>query len=52
MENNEEFKRVVASIKELEQQLLHIADKHLDQQGICVLVVKVGILFNCSLICI
>jgi hypothetical protein len=34
MENNKEFKRVVASIKELEQQLLRVDDKQLDQQGI------------------
>jgi hypothetical protein len=34
MENNEEFKRVVASIKELEQQLLKVNNKQLNQQGI------------------
>jgi len=34
MDNNEEFKRVVASIKALEQQLLQVDGKHLEQQGI------------------
>jgi hypothetical protein len=34
MENNKEFKRVVASIKALEQQLLQVDEKHLEQQGI------------------
>jgi hypothetical protein len=33
MENNKEFKRVVASIKALEQQL-QVDEKHLEQQGI------------------
>jgi hypothetical protein len=34
MENNEEFKGVVASIKELEQQLQKVNNKQLNQQGI------------------
>jgi hypothetical protein len=34
MENNEEFKRVLASIKALAQQLLQVDDKYLEQQGI------------------
>jgi hypothetical protein len=39
MENNNEFKRVVASIYTLEQQLLQIDDKQLEQQGILFYVV-------------
>jgi hypothetical protein len=33
MEHNEEFNKVVASIKGLEQQLLQIDDQQLEQQG-------------------
>jgi hypothetical protein len=33
MENNEEYKGVVASIKVLEQQLLQVDDKQLEQQA-------------------
>jgi hypothetical protein len=49
MENNEEFKRVVASIKDLEQQLLKIDDTQLNLQGIksvctCVCLVEILLL--------
>jgi hypothetical protein len=53
MEENKEFKNLVASIKELEQQLLSVEAKQLDQQGIkiiqlvccCVVLVLLDILF-------
>jgi len=43
MEKNEEFKRVLASIKELEEQLLKTDEKQLDQQGIKVVQVLVNV---------
>jgi hypothetical protein len=46
MENNEEFKRMVASIKALEQQLFHVDDKQLDQQGIDFYFLKYDILYH------
>jgi hypothetical protein len=42
MENNEEFKRVVANIKELDQQLMKVDDKQLEQQGIKVNYLRVN----------
>jgi hypothetical protein len=47
MENNEEFKRVVASIQALEQQLLQVDEKHLEQQGI-----KIEYLRELALLCL
>jgi hypothetical protein len=50
MENNVEFKRMVASIKELEQQLLQIDDKQLELQGIKI-EYMFGIYSACLLLC-